>query len=154
MVPTEELERLKSNQPPSRNIFEHPDVSKVKELDRNMKEILSSDTLSDYDKVVLHSQNLIQYMDKFKDALRVSKTDALLGKSMSHETREEKIYDDKMEESKNNSISGATETIAPDELVSELPKTYRGKALKTLNHLLLRSGFKWDENRVVSYNGK
>ena len=83
LVTPEEYQRIKS----SSSRFDskpysipHPDAKNAAKKHSDLKDILSSDNVSDFDKVLQYTQGLRQYLSDLKNAVSVPKATAILGK--------------------------------------------------------------------------
>ena len=61
------------------NILVHPNIKAVKEIDNKISSILNDDLKSDQQKVDEYSSKLDSYLRNFRNALEVTKKDAILG---------------------------------------------------------------------------
>lgn len=57
-----------SKNKPATGIFTHPDVKTASEERDEMNSIAADDSLSDFQKLQLHSQSLKKFLDSFKSA--------------------------------------------------------------------------------------
>ena len=83
LVTPEEYQRIKSTS----NRFDskpysipHPDAKNAAKKHSDLKDILSTDHVSDFDKVLQYTQGLRQYLSDLKNAVSVPKATAILGK--------------------------------------------------------------------------
>ena len=63
----------------TKHIFQHPDVKIAKKQHKRMEQIANDERLSDSEKLLHHSQALKRYLESFKDAIKLSKSQAILG---------------------------------------------------------------------------
>ena len=83
LVTPEEYQRIKS--PSSRfdskpYSIPHPDAKNAAKTHSTLKDILSSENVSDFDKVLGYTQSLQRYLSDLKNAVSVPKATAILGK--------------------------------------------------------------------------
>lgn len=107
------------------NTFMHPNVKAVQELDRDMKTILASTSMSDNEKVARYNEKLALYLNNFKTALEVPKKEAIIGKSAAPPL---------LPTENDVPISAAT-NHGFQSILDSIAKSYRPKATKLLNYL-------------------
>jgi len=136
-TPMETLEH-----PTKTNPFIHPNLKAVYELDKDMKSILSSETLSEHDKVNMYNEKLAYYLNNYKSALNVPKKEALLGESKPAEVIDEKVPHQE-------------KSIDDAQLISNLPLSYRRKGKVLLKRLADdKSNIKVLPSGEIAYKGK
>ena len=70
----------------TKNIFQHPDVSIALKEQKRMEQIANNDELLDSEKLQQHSQALKKYLESFRDVIKLSKSQAILGDDRKKET--------------------------------------------------------------------
>ena len=63
----------------TKHLFQHPDVKIAKKQHKRMEQIANDERLSDSEKLLHHSQALKRYLESFKNAIKLSKSQAILG---------------------------------------------------------------------------
>lgn len=135
------LEKLKDD------VFTHPNVSAVYKLDNEMKNILSSNALTDQEKVDRYNEKLGLYLKNFRSALETPKNEALIGNRPQSSLPINNSDDDK------HSNNDDSKMLKIQETVFSLPKTYQRRAkgiLKRLNSP--SSSIRVQPSGAIAYN--
>lgn len=133
------------------DVFLHPSVKRVKQLDQDMKGIMSDDFMSDFEKLEVYNQKLGHYLKNFKSALTIPTKKMLMqGKEVIDQIPSPKDNEMAVSMADNNFQTNTHENIT-----SSIPKSYRSKANKILNHLKKRGNrLSWVNDGTVYYQGK
>lgn len=118
-------------------IFNHPNVQKTKEIDKEIDKILHNESLSDYEKNEQFNSKLDDFVSNFRSAITSPKSEALFGKPSS-----------------NNPLPS---TISPqflEETLSSIPDSYQPNAKKLISFLKGNDTFSWNEKNELIYKGK
>lgn len=144
-------------------IFLHPDVKAATNEHNTMKQISSSQELSDYDKVLQHSEALQRYLNHFRDAIVLPKQTAIIGNK-----REQTpvIGNDRVPKSQQEDVvshvtkqeenKAKHEKFSPKGIVQSLSSSKKKTAVTRLIDGLLDSpAISWDSTTgKVNINGK
>lgn len=150
LVNEQQYKRLSNNDNGHIDLFEHPNERVVKNEYDKMLKINRDTSLSDYDKVLEHSQSLQKYLNNMKEALARTKKEALLGedKKFPNDSRKE----EEMALSKKDEISPRVKTegkITPftaDKILSHFKTSKaRQKASSLLESFQEPSPIGWDD---------
>lgn len=136
----------------------HPNVQAVAEEKSEIRDILEDKGLTDYEKVERHSQSIVKYLSNLKDALRVSRKQAILGEdppsSPTGPMRGDKdtgIGKEISDERKNG--PRVSRKLPMTQITNALPWGHRHKGRILLRGLNKAPGFTWDREGTVSYKG-
>lgn len=136
----------------------HPNVKAVSDEKEEMNDILGDENLSDYEKVERHSQSIVKYLSNLKDALRVSKSQAILGKDPPPKMA--KLLDDSVENKQNGKQREKQKTgtkvlrkMPMTQITNALPWGMRQRGKNLLRELTRSPGFSWDHEGMVRYKG-
>ena len=165
----------------TKNIFQHPDVSIALKEQKRMEQIANNDELLDSEKLQQHSQALKKYLESFRDVIKLSKSQAILGDDRKKETmalsdtpqsetptflKLEKEDDGDGSQPKSlttseTSPSSPTAVKRPPstnltvaQIVGGLPNHTRSKARKLLGDVKKIPNLIWTNDGEVIYRGK
>ena len=176
-----ESNEIKSTQP--KNLFQHPDVKIAKKEHERMEQIANNDELTDSEKLQHHSQALKRYLESFKDAIKLSKPQAILGDigvkrdfsltddpqttlttSLKTETESDTTANESFVEGAKTVTTRPKVSLKPKrqnstnltvgKIVNSLPGHTRGKAQKLLSEVKKIPSLKWTNDGGVIYRGK
>ena len=128
------------------NILVHPNIKAVKEIDNKISSILNDDLKSDQQKVDEYSSKLDSYLRSFRNALEVTKKDAILG-----QTKHDAVADDPPQ-----SVPVQGKSYISDEKSSKesIPPSYRPSASHLTSFLTKNKNFEISDNGELKYKGK
>lgn len=168
----ERLANSKSNSSENNqdNLFEHPDVKAAKLEHKRMERIADDDTLTDSQKLQQHSQTLKRYLENFKDAVDVSKTQAILGRDTFKNPEEgaQSAVNGKDAEPSIGKAAVKNETevysqatpkqrisnkLTAVKIVGKLPTHVRKKGRSLLRDIKKIKSLKWTDDGSVLYHG-
>lgn len=121
------------------DIFTHPSVKSVYDIDSKMKTVLEDPSLSEFDKTQMYNTLLEKYLKKFRNALTTSKKESLIGKES--------------EQLKTNEQSTSIHSIS-EQIVQSVPKSYQTMAKKVLDFIDKSPSLKITENGEVFHDGQ
>lgn len=130
-------------QPSSKDVFLHPNVKMVYELDKDMKSILQDNLLTDYEKVERYNQKLQQYLNNYQRVVK---------KPTPENDRGINVKD----------FDQATAPVTPeptlrnlevDSVLSSIPKSYQSKAKTLLKFINDSSEVSYNSSGEVFYKG-
>ncbi len=119
------------------DLFSHPNVKKTKELDKEIDDILTNQSMTDYEKNEHFNSKLNDYVTNFRTALSTSKREALLGKPTLSKTE-------------TFAPSNAASILLEDKL-SSIPESYQQNARKLINFLKSNDAFSWNDKGELKY---
>ena len=130
----------------SDDILVHPNIKAVKQIDRDMSSILNDSEKSDQQKVDEYSSKLDSYLRNFRNALEVTKKDAILG-----QTKHDAVADDPPQ-----SVTVQGKSYISDEKSSKesIPPSYRLSASHLTSFLTKNKNFEISDNGELKYKGK
>lgn len=132
----------------SDDILVHPNIKAVKQIDRVMSSILNDSEKSDQQKVDEYSSNLDSYLRNFKNALQVTKQDAILGKRGNDILAVNPVDGNPPIHPQNTSD---IERAAPKQ---DIPASYRPAASHLTAFLNKNKNFEVGKNGELKYKGK
>ena len=132
----------------SDEILVHPNIKAVKQIDHEMSSILNDSEKSDQQKVDEYSSNLDSYLRNFKNALQVTKQDAILGK------REEDVLAARPVESNLSVHPQKSYELERESSEQKIPSSYRPVASHLTVFLNKNKNFEIGKNGELKYKGK
>lgn len=123
------------------DMFAHPNIKNVKDIDQKMDETLNKSDLTDFEKVEKYNALLEKYIRNFRNALETSKSEAILGEPAS------KTIDLK-NTTENESIK---QFQSLEESLDSIPTSYRQKARKLVDFLKNNNSFSVNQNNELLY---
>ena len=131
------------------DILVHPNIKAVKTIDNKMSSILNDDKKSDLQKIEEYSTNLESYLRNFKNALEISKRDAILGENK-HATPDAATMNHLP---KGPSIDLDTPVSKEYKSEKDIPLSYRPTATHLTSFLNRNNNFEV-KNQELKYKGK
>lgn len=126
-------------------IFINPFVKKTMNINKDLKEIINDNQLTDYDKAEIYNREMDNYMKNFKQSLTTSTKQALLGDT----TKQDLIHPPVQ-----NSPSSQVTSNNLDLIIKDIPPSYRPQAERVLKFLSSNPSFEWADNDRLLHRGK
>ena len=157
-----------------KDLFQHPGVKATKTEQERMQRIANDDSLSDSEKLRHHSQALKRYLENFKDAVKLSKSEAILGErkrpaelkdqnelsaSLQPDLNVKRENDSKLSEESITKPEPAlkypkAKTLTMEKIVKNLPTHKKSAGQKLLRDIKTIPALKWSNDGSVIYRGK
>lgn len=171
MVDARQYERLKERSENERttkpsDILAHPNVKAATADHDLLKEITLDNTLSDYDRVIRYDQVLQRFLKNYKNAVKLSRKDAILGQRESSIKEplpevqpnsppliaKDDAIDGEEPERQKSETSERRGELDVKSVIRNIPGSYRPRASRLLNSLVTTGKVSWDSEGTVLVN--